>query len=413
MHILIVHQAFASLDEPGGTRHAEFAHLLAARGHRVTVIASPVSYITGSPLRLQEGDGISAKMGEEQTADGVRILRASVYSAHHKSFVHRIVAFLSFMLSSFWLGLGVEQVDVVWGTSPPIFQGVTAWALARLKRARFLFEVRDLWPQFAVAVGVLRNPWLICASEWLERFLYRHADRVMVNSPGFREHVERRGAKRVDLIPNGADPSMFNPSDTGASFRSRYLLADSFVVLYAGAHGLSNDLGVALEAAKRLEGSNIHIVFVGDGKEKPNLQAQARAMELTNVTFAPAVPKAKMPTVMAAADACMAILKPLEEYKTTYPNKVFDYMAAARPVILVIDGVIREVVEAAGCGVFVPPGNPSALAEAIRGLASNKEKARQMGLAGRAYLERHFSRAALAQRLTTLLEEMAIGLSSG
>ncbi len=146
------------------------------------------------------------------------ISRASVYSAHHKSFVHRVLAFISFMASSFWLGLGVKNVDVVWGTSPPIFQGVTAWALARLKGAKFLFEVRDLWPQFAVAVGVLTNPILIRMSEWLERFLYRHADRVMVNSPGYREHVEVRGAKRVTLVPNGADPSMFDPDDDGASF---------------------------------------------------------------------------------------------------------------------------------------------------------------------------------------------------
>ncbi len=153
MHILIIHQAFASLDEPGGTRHYEFARLLTARGHRVTVIASPVSYITGapsyiSPLSLEEG---------HRGAGGVNILRARVYSAHHKSFFHRIIAFFSFMISSFWIGLGVKNVDLVWGTSPPIFQGIPAWLLARLKRASFLFEVRDLWPQFAIAVGVLKN----------------------------------------------------------------------------------------------------------------------------------------------------------------------------------------------------------------------------------------------------------------
>src|SRR5512143_1267935 len=174
MHILIIHQAFASLQEPGGTRHYELARLLAKRGHRVTVIASPVSYITGE-----------ASAPTDEATAGVEILRAPVYSAHHRSFLHRMVAFFSFMASAFWLGLKVKGVDVVWGTSPPIFQGVSAWALARLKGVRFLFEVRDLWPQFAVAVGVLRNPLLIRASEWLESFLYRHADRLVVNSPGF------------------------------------------------------------------------------------------------------------------------------------------------------------------------------------------------------------------------------------
>ena len=310
------------------------------------------------------------------------------------------------MASSFWLGLGVKNVDVVWGTSPPIFQGVTAWALARLKRAKFLFEVRDLWPQFAIAVGVLTNPVLIRMSEWLERFLYRHADRVMVNSPGYREHVEGQGAKRVELVPNGADPSMFDPADDGKVFRQSYKLEVKFVALYAGAHGMSNDLGVVLEAAKILAGTDVQIVLLGDGKEKANLQLQADAMGLTNVTFAPSVPKAEMAGALAAADACIAILKPLEEYKTTYPNKVFDYMAAGRPVALAIDGVIREVVESAGCGLFAEPGNLSALADAIRTLAADKERAREMGLEGRAYLEKNFSRAVIGEKLLNLLEEL-------
>jgi len=409
MHILIIHQAFASINEPGGTRHHEFARLLSTCGHQVTVIASPVSYITGdkTPLRLPP---FSPKMGGEKEGgrgeEKITILRASVYSAHHKSFVHRVFAFISFMASSFWLGLGVQNVDVVWGTSPPIFQGVTAWALARLKGAKFLFEVRDLWPQFAVAVGVLTNPLLIRMSEWLERFLYRHADRVMVNSPGFREHVEARGAKRVDLVPNGADPSMFDPADDGKAFRQSHHLEGKFVALYAGAHGMSNDLGVVLETAKILGGTDVGIVLLGDGKEKANLQAQADAMGLTNVTFAPSVPKAEMPGALAGADACIAILKPLDEYKTTYPNKVFDYMAAGRPVALAIDGVIREVVEAAGSGIFAEPGNPSALANAIRELASDRERARTMGSKGRAYLEKHFSRAVIGEKLLGLLEEM-------
>lgn len=407
MHILIIHQAFASLEEPGGTRHYEFSRLLSEHGHQVTVIASPVSYLTGrQPPPL--APPISSGNGGEGGA-GIRILRASVYSAHHKSFAHRIVAFISFMATSFWLGLKLKNIDVVWGTSPPIFQGVTAWALARLKRAQFLFEVRDLWPQFAIAVGVLSNPVLITLTKWLERFLYSHADRVIVNSPGFREHVQGHGAKRVDLIPNGADPSMFDPTDLGNVFRQSHQLEDNFVVLYAGAHGISNDLGVVLEAAKILVGTNVQIVLLGDGKEKSNLKAMADGMDLTNVTFVASIPKSEMPAALAAADACIAILKPLEEYKTTYPNKVFDYMAAGRPIVLAIDGVIREMVEAADCGIFAEPGNSFALAESIMKMVANRESARKMGLKGRAYLESHFSRAVIGGKLVKLLEEMIDG----
>lgn len=399
MHILLIHQAFAALDEPGGTRHHEFALHLARAGHRVTVIASPVSYLTGRNARGAP---------PQQSEDGkVTIYRAYTYEALHRSFVHRVIAFLSFMWSSFWLGLRIRDVDLVWGTSPPIFQGVTAWLLARLKRAPFLFEVRDLWPAFAVAVGVLRNPLLIRLSEWLERFLYRRADRLIINSPGFEGHVRERGAREVSLVPNGADPGMFDPEADGAGFRTRHQLGDRFIALYAGAHGLSNDLVVVLEAAARLqEEPDCLIVFLGDGKEKPALVARAEEMGLSNVRFLPPVPKTEMDQALAAANACIAILKPVAMYRTVYPNKVFDYMAAGRPVVLAIEGVIREVVDAAGGGLSVPPGDPEALAEAVRTLARDRKAAQVMGMRGREYIRMRFDRSRLADGLVKLIEDM-------
>ncbi len=395
MHILLIHQAFASLDEPGGTRHYELARMLAARGDQVTIIASSVNYITGA----RTSAGTSAPEPE-----GLTILRANAYTAHHKSFFHRMVAFFSFMVTSFWIGLWVTKVDLVWGTSPPIFQGVTAWLLARLKGAKFLFEVRDLWPQFAVAVGVLRHPWLIVASERLEKFLYRQADSILVNSPGFVSHVRTLGGKHVELIPNGADPAMFDPAATGAAFRSAYGLGNRFVALYAGAHGLSNDLQIVIQAARLLQDTNIQIVLVGDGKEKPALVASVAALGVETVTFVPSMPKREMPGILAGANACIAILKPLDEYRTTYPNKVFDYMAAGRPVVLAVDGVIRQVVEDADCGLFVQPGSPSALADCIRGLAAYPERARRLGLNGRKYVEQNFNRAKIAAQLVEILQ---------
>jgi glycosyltransferase involved in cell wall biosynthesis len=199
---------------------------------------------------------------------------------------------------------------------------------------------------------------------------------------------------------------MFDPHCAGESFRAENHLEDKFVTLYAGAHGMSNDLHIVLDSASLLANTNIQFVFLGDGKEKSALVDQARGLNLQNVTFLPSVTKSEMADVLAGADACIAILKPLEEYKRTYPNKVFDYMAAGRPVALAIDGVIREVVEAAGCGYFAEPGNPSALAGVISKLAEDKIRAREMGLKGRKYLEEHFSREKVAENLVNLLEEM-------
>jgi glycosyltransferase involved in cell wall biosynthesis len=401
MHILLVHQSFATLDEPGGTRHHELARHLASLGHQVTVIASPVSYLTG---KARSG---RVAWFDRQDEQGVSIYRTYTYAALHRSFIHRVFSFLSFMFSSFWVGLSIRHVDVVWGTSPPIFQGITAWSLARLKRVPFLFEVRDLWPAFAIQVGVLQHPLLIKASEWLERFLYRRADRLIVNSPGFIEHVRARGARVVEVISNGADPRMFNPQDDGAAFRKLHELGGKYVVLYAGAHGLSNDLGIVLEAAQILrQRPEVVFVFLGDGKEKSALMSRAEEMGLPNVCFIASVPKLEMDQALAAADACIAILKPIPLYATVYPNKVFDYMAAGRPVLLAIDGVIREVVEQAQAGIPVQPGNAPALAEAILTLACQPAVGRVMGLNGRSYVETHFDRVVLADKLARLLQEL-------
>ena len=273
-----------------------------------------------------------------------------------------------------------------------------------------MFEVRDLWPEFAIAVGVLRNRLLIRLSLWLEGFLYRRADALVVNSPGFVEHVQRRGARRAQLIPNGVDVEMFRPGEQGRGFRQAHRLAERFVVLYAGAHGLSNDLGIVLDAAAHLRSHpEIAIVLLGDGKEKPELMARAAAEGLGNVHFVAPLPKREMAEALAAADACLAILKPLAAYRTTYPNKVFDYMAAGKPTILAIDGVIRQVVEEADAGVFVPPGDGDALAGAILRLTGDGEACRRMGLAARRAAERSFDRKQLAARLLDVMEAARSG----
>ncbi|MEX2144185.1 MAG: glycosyltransferase family 4 protein [Anaerolineales bacterium] len=400
LHVLLIHQAFVDLSEAGGTRHAEFARFLVAQGHRVTVIASPISYLTG-----KEQSSDNAAIGIPK---GLRIIRAATTHGLHRSFIHRLINFFAFTLSSFFIGLRVKDVDLVWGTTPPIFQAVTAWLLARCKRVPFLLEVRDLWPAFAVEVGVLRNRLLIRASEWLERFLYRRADQLVLNSPGFVEHVKARGGRQIMVVPNGADAAMFDPAAKGAEFRKQLgLLPTAFVVLYAGAHGLSNDLGVVLRAAELVKGQGIAIVLLGDGKDKSALQAQAANLQLDNLHFLPALAKTQMAEALAGADACLAILKPIKLYATVYPNKVFDYMAAGRPVLLAIDGVIRKVIEQAEAGIFVPPGDPLALAQAMLALASDMAGARAMGLAGRAYLEKNFDRAQLAKSMLTVIQTTA------
>jgi glycosyltransferase involved in cell wall biosynthesis len=404
VRVVLLHQAFASGSEAGGTRHWELGTRLPEYGHHLTVVASAVSYLTGKA-------GRSGDLGRDDETD-VEIIRVPALSVHHRGFGWRVIAFLWFALASAVAALRVREVDLVMGTTPPIFQAASAWWVAALRRKPLLLEVRDLWPDFAIDMGVLRNPVEIALARWVERFLYARAAIVLVNSPAYRDAIHRKGVplSKLRFIPNGVDVSMFDPDGTGVSIRRQFGLQDAFLVVYAGAHGMANDLGIILQAAERLQvHDEIHVLFVGDGKERMNLETQAQGRGLRNVTFAGAMPKAAMPEVLAAADVCVATLMNIPMFATTYPNKVFDYMAAGRPTVLAIDGVIRAVVEEAGGGIFVPPGDSDAMTEAIESLYHDRARARAMGLAGRQYVESHFDRARQARDFAAIIDELGGG----
>jgi glycosyltransferase involved in cell wall biosynthesis len=210
------------------------------------------------------------------------------------------------------------------------------------------------------------------------------------------------------LIANGVDPALFNPEADGKEMRCAWGLNHEFVAIYAGALGMANDIPTLLNAAKRLiHRADIRFVLIGDGKERSTLEELTARLGLSNVRFVGLVPKAQMGKALAAADVCVATLKNIPMFRTTYPNKVFDYMAAGRPTILCIDGVIREVIEDAKGGVFVSPGDDRALAEAIETLAQDKSRARRMGRAARDFVVRNFNRNTQASDFTRFVERFA------
>jgi glycosyltransferase involved in cell wall biosynthesis len=406
MHILLIHQVFASPSDAGGTRHFELLSRLVDSGQQATVVASDLDYLSGRSVVSKK------KWVTEQNANGIRVLRAYTYPALHRSFVWRVFSFLSFMLSAVWAGWRAGKVDVVMGTSPPLTQPLSAWLIAVLRRRPFLLEIRDLWPEFAIDMGVLRNPVLIWIARRLEMFLYRRAAHLLVNSPAYRDYLISKGMPRskVSLIANGVDPGMFNPAADGQSIRNEFGLDGKFVVVYAGALGQANDIGTILDAASLLrDQKDIHFLLAGDGKERPKLQAKASQDGLDNVTFTGALPKSRMPEVLAAANVCVATLQNIPMFTTTYPNKVFDYMAAGRPTVLAIDGVIRQVVEAAGGGIFTPPGDPQALGAAIDKLHADPQAARMMSMNARDYVVRHFHRHWQADCFAELISRLAAG----
>lgn len=404
MHVLLIHFSFKPPNQPGGTRHYELGQHLLREGHHFTAVASNIDYGTGQPL-VDRPD-----LTMEQGLGGMRVLRAPTVPSLHRSFFWRMFAYVSFAFASVWPGLRAGPVDLVMGTSPPIFQAVTAWLVAVFCRHPFLLEIRDLWPEFAIDIGLLKNPILIALSRWLEAFLYARATHLLVNSPAYRDYLIDKGVPtaKISLIPNGADPDMFDPDAKGKRIRQEWGLEGQFLVTYAGHLGLANDIPTILKAAERLRHQpQIHFLLVGDGMKRTELESIAQHLQLSNVTFTGTYPKSEMPQVLAASDACVATLKDIPMFRTTYPNKVFDYMAAGRPTILAIDGVIRQVVEAAKGGVFVPPGDDAALADAVYSLSQDPQRAAAMGRAARVYVVEHFNRHQHAVQFLELVQRLA------
>ncbi len=403
LHILLIHQSFVDHQHPGGTRHFELASHLVEQGNHVTIVAGNLGYLTGQ--QFVPSNSIVC----QQVIQGIRILRAYVYPSLHRSFLWRAISYLSFMVTSLWAGLRAGPVDVVWGTSPPIFQLFSTWLVSVIRRRPLLLEVRDLWPEFAIDMGILNNRLLIGVARWAEMFFYTRATHIMVNSPAYRDYLLGKGVRptKITVIPNGVDPDMFEPGSQGASIRKQWDLNGQFVVTYTGALGQANDIMTILKAAARVQDDpSIRFLLVGDGKEKPNLERYARGEGLPNVIFAGTYPKNQMKEVLAASDVCTATLQNIPMFRTTYPNKVFDYMAAGRPTILAIDGVIREVIEAAEGGIFVPPGDDVALAHAVRVLKQDPSRARSMGISARQYVTKNFDRRLHAEKLAQLLNKI-------
>jgi len=403
MKTLLINQAFVSPDEPGHTRHYELAQYLRKHGHELVIVGSDLNYQTGK--RIIQHRGLSV----DQDIDGVHVIRAAIVPSLHRSYFWRIISFVSFMVSSLVASLKVRDVDLVMGTTPPIFQAASVWLIACIRRKPFLLEVRDLWPEFGVGMGVLKNPVIIWMARRLEDFLYSRADKILVNSPAYVDYMLGRGVaqEKIAFIPYGTDLDNFNPQVDGTAFRKKLGLTDKFVVLYAGALGQANDIHTLLRAASRIKEDNrIRILLLGDGKEKASLQMEARRLELSNVIFADPIPKKEMPQALAAADVCLAILQDIPAFRTTYPNKVFDYMAAGKPTVLVIDGVIRQVMQASAGGVFVPPGDDAYLAQTLVKVSRDSKSLNQMGAAARCYMQKNMNRQDKMAETMRLMEGM-------
>ena len=396
-HILLIHQVFVTPKQGGGTRHYELAKYLVQYGYKVTIIASDTDYLSGENKRIRE-----------EVMDGINIVYAPTYKNLHKSILHRAVAFLSFSLSSFYFGFKTKGVDVIWGTSPPLFQSLTCLLLSLVKRKPFIFEVRDLWIDFARQLGVVKSPFLYYPCKFLERILYKFSTRVMVNSPGFIPYISKVVPEnKIKLIPNGVITKDFQDIDQNIvkKLKKTHITKDKFHVMYTGNLGMANDIETILETSDLLRNeSQIHFSFIGGGMLVSKFKEIVKKKNLHNVSFLPSVSKTEMPALLSLASVCLATLKDIPLFATVYPNKVFDYMAAGKPTILAIDGAIKEVIEKSQGGTVTKPGDAVLLKDAILSYFNTPILITQHGKYAKEYVRENFEREDLALKLKKTFE---------
>lgn len=404
-HVVFVHQTYSTANSEGSGRANAIAEAMVRAGYRVSIVAGANSYLTGNIEQKYRRRWLVTEQ-----CDGYTIYRPWTYSRLHQSFLHRAVYFFVYMFTSGWTLLRIPAFDIIVGCSPPITVAVAAYAASSIRRAAFILEVRDLWPAFPIEMGIIRNRLVIACSKFVERLLYRKARLVVINSPGFQSHLVAHGVtgSRLKLIPNGVDTTVFRPSPADPDLRRRLALDGKFVVLYIGAHGPANALNTLLDAAASLRDEPVvQIVLIGDGKQKPALQARAGRENLDNITFLPPQPKGEIPRYVAIADICYASLQNIPMFTTTYPNKVFDYLACGKATLTTIDGVSREVLEQAGAGIYVPHDG-SHVADRIRWAMNNRTELDRMGARARAAAVRDWDRDRFAGEFALLVDQVSV-----
>jgi glycosyltransferase involved in cell wall biosynthesis len=403
-HIVFVHQVYSTANAEGSGRANAIAEAMVRSGYRVSIVAGANSYLTGELPERYRGRWITV-----EACDGYDVYRPWTYTKMHKSFFHRALYFVVYMCTSAWTLTRLPTFDVIVGCSPPITVAVAACFAALLRRKPFVFEVRDLWPAFPIQMGVIRNRAVVAISRVVERFLYRRACRVVINSPGFTPYLGETGVDltRVSLVPNGVDIDAFRPLEPDAALRSSLGLDGKFMVLYIGAHGPANALHRLLDVAAIMkENRSVQFVLIGAGKEKSDLEGRAAAEGLSNVTFLQPRPKDDIPRYIALADLCYASLQNIPMFTTTYPNKVFDYMACGKPTLTTIDGVSRTVLEEAGAGIYVGHADTASIAAQIEWARSHGAELARMGQAGRARAVAEWDRRRFADAFARLMDEV-------
>ena len=404
MNIWFLHH-YAEPPDGQWTATHELAKELVKRGHQVTVLAASFNHYTREDSRLGRG-----QLKAIQHFDGVRFVLLKTYPYGHNDW-RRALNILSYAMMALWAGLRIrERPDVIIGATPHPLAPLAAYVLSLLKRSHFLLQLRDLWPLFPLEVGLIskRNP-IVPLARWIERFCLRRAKAVVTTWPGMTTYLDESGISpsKAVWIPIGVDLSKSQTVDAGRE----NLRPETFVVMYRGGFGISNDIKSILDAASILQTrgeDHIKFILAGDGATKPTLLQYAGRLDLRNVEFHDFVPREQLPSALAQADAFICSLLDVPHFQkyAEIPSKLLDYLSSQRLIVLGTNND-SNLVHAAKAGIVVPPADPEALARAITDLAAMQPQERAtMGRNGLQYVRENHDITLLGERLERALTEV-------
>jgi len=396
MHILYLHQHFALPSGSTGTRSYEMARRWVAAGHTVTVICGK-NELSGLPLQ------------KHIKAGGVHVRIAGARYSQKQGFFRRSWSFVCFILAASFIGLRLKNVDIIYATSTPLTIGIPALLLKLVRRVRFVFEVRDQWPEVPIELGIIQNPVFKNILLWLERRIYLSAAAIVALSPGMADGVRSvlgDSSKQVLLAPNSSDIGLFRPEKDGGGIRSKMGWDSRFVIMHFGAMGRANGLDFLVDAARHCSGQpDILFVVIGSGGEKDRLKKCSETLQLNNILFLDAVSKSDIPEWVAACDAATVIFADYPILEHNSANKFFDALAAGKPVLLNYSGWQRDILESRQAGMGCQRCDCNAYVNNVYALYNSKDSVQRMGVNARILAETTFNRDTISLSVLALLEE--------
>lgn len=413
MKILYISQYFPPEIGAPSARVSELCRLWAAQGHQVTVLTGFPNHPTGIVPKEYRRKLWGLTMTE--MVEGVRVVRTWLAPVANRKSWERMLNYSSFCISAILRGALLDRPDVVIATSPQLLVGLSGWCLARLKRVPFVFEVRDLWPESLIAVGVSHpQAPIFRALSKIADLLYRKAQHIVVVSPAFVGCLERDWKvprEMISVVVNGVRTELFNPTVDGSAVRAELGLQDKFVVSFIGTVGNAHGIDVLVETARLMSVTCPNVVFlvVGEGAEKQKLKDIARNAGIPNLMILDSQPRTNIPALIRSSDVCLVLLRKSEVFKTVIPTKMLEFMACGRPVVVGVEGVAKEIIESANAGICIPPEDAMALAEAILSLYGDEERRNALGENGRNFI---ISRMSRSQTATDYLDVLSVTIGT-